>query len=59
MSRNILECTNYGTAKCVTCSDGQRAYCERKHQKLQDGTFDLAKDYWDYIELVICDDDCE
>ena len=57
MLNTTHECLDYGTSRCETCSEGMRAYCERLHQKLQDGTFNLADDYWDYIELVVNDDD--
>ena len=56
---SMLECLAYGTERCATCSEGMRKYCKLKHQKLQDGTFDIAKDYWDYIELVVEEDDDE
>ena len=52
-----MECISYGTDRCATCSEGQRAYCERVHKKLEEGTFDLATDYWDYIELVVGEDE--
>ena len=53
----IMECLNYGTEKCVNCSNGQKAYCDRVHDKIKNGTYDLAQDYWDYIELVVEDDE--
>ena len=52
-----MECLAYGTERCQTCSEGMRAYCERKHEKLQNGTFNHADDYFDYLDLVVDDDD--
>lgn len=52
-----MECVSYGTDRCETCSEGQRAYCERVHEKLENGTFSLASDYWDYLELVVDDEE--
>lgn len=52
-----MECLNYGTEKCVNCSNGQKTYCDRLHEKIKNGTYDTAQDYWDYIELVVEDDE--
>lgn len=52
-----LECLNYGTPKCKNCSQGQQDYCKKKHEKIENGTFNLLDDYWDYIDSVVDDED--
>lgn len=54
-----MECLNYGTDTCSNCSKGQKAYCDRLHEKITNGTYDIGQDYWDYIDLVIDEDDEE
>ena len=55
----IMECLNYGTDTCANCSKGQKAYCDRLHEKITNGTYDIVQDYWDYIDLVVDEDDEE
>lgn len=54
----MTDCLNYGK-KCNECSKGQQEYCKLKREKMENGTFSLASDYWDYINLVIGEDDDE
>ena len=49
-----MECLNYGTQKCETCRE--KGYCDKRHQKLENGTFNLLDDYWDYIDEIDLDE---
>ena len=53
-----MDCLNYGK-KCANCSKGQQEYCKKRHEKIENGTFNLAQDYWDYIDSMIDDDELE
>jgi Zn-dependent alcohol dehydrogenase len=54
-----MECINYGTSKCANCSQGQQNYCKTLHEKIENGTYNIADDYWDYIDSVIDDEELE
>lgn len=52
-----MECLNYSTDKCANCSKGQQNYCKSLHEKLETGTYDIGQDYWDYLDLVVAEED--
>lgn len=56
MKNYSMECLNYGTSKCASCSKGQQEYCQKLHNNLENGTYNIADDYWDYIDSVIDDE---
>ena len=52
-----MECLAYGTEKCATCSHNQQEYCKKLHDKLENGTYNIVDDYWDYIDTMIDDEE--